>query len=184
MFSHTYAVLLDESPRRLVHSINVAFDDEDFCEQSERPEGQVEARFDLQQPVAPQEANRDHQAPRAGSAAESLIDNDVQQNGSNPLYQMQQPYVSIEPISFPQNASLDLVEEYFDAEDPYMQKLHLAGDQWGAPGNTSRPAYHGMCNVNELTLVEQSARSLVMGVISLKPYQDSRSMLEGNAECS
>jgi hypothetical protein len=143
MFSHTYDVLLDGDPLRLVHSINVTFDDEDIMECSSGPDGYVAARFDLQQPAAHQEANG-----AQGSFQDDLSDehspSDEQHQNPNPLFaDAQQPYVHIEPLQVGQNGQ----EEYFDAEDPHVQEWHLGGDQWGDLADRPRPLYHGMCSV-------------------------------------
>ena len=61
MFSSTYAVILDGTPARLVHSINVTFDDEDCSQLDVPPAAKSTVNFDVQS-VAAEEANSGKQA--------------------------------------------------------------------------------------------------------------------------
>ena len=139
IFSSTYAVMLDKiahATDRLVHSINVTFDDTDFVHGSP-PSPQAPGSLQVHLPAAP--------VPAAAAAEEA---NSGQHN--NPLFdaasslpqQLQLPYVNIEPMQWPPQAQPTQADEY---HDPEHTQFTLNGD--GTPQSRPRPTYEGQCNM-------------------------------------
>jgi hypothetical protein len=163
VFSSTYAVMLDKiahSADRLVHSIDVTFDDTDYVRGSppaqQQPPDVVQAHFPA--PAA--------LAPAAVAPAEEA---DSGQH-NNPLFnaafsspqqqQMQGPYVQIEPIQWPLAG-----QALPDYHDPNADAWMLNGD--GTPQARPRPSYSGMANTVHMvnSVIDNDGRHSVLDLI-------------------
>ena len=142
IFSSTYAVMRDRilhPTDRLVHSVDVTFDDTDFVHGSP-PAPRAADDFQVQLPFAPPMAL----APDAVPAEEA---DSRQQN--NPLFgavssppqqqQLQSPYVLIEPLQWPQPVLTTTPQPA--SSSGWM----LNGG--GTPQDRPRPPYTGMANM-------------------------------------
>jgi hypothetical protein len=161
-YSSTYAVILDKQHKnqrdRLVHSINVTFDDNDYI---------IGAPTRDQHPTAPAAYDM---VPQPGAQSEEAQDNvseldripEAQQPMQQQMMQqqMQQPFVSIAPLPalIPNQSQNPLYnqpstvlsptpdrDEYFDPNDPDSQPWFTHA---GSPQQRARPNdghFHGMC---------------------------------------
>ena len=150
-YSSTYAVILEPQYKgqqeRLVHSINVTFDDTDFVigrapadKAAPRPDTQFDRFLHHSFKEANNGTNDNHLHPQ------------TPEQSQNPLYDMQnmriqqmQPFVSIPPLpTMPTQNTTDGQNEYFDLEDPNNQPWFTHD---GTPQARDRPSYHHMCTV-------------------------------------
>jgi hypothetical protein len=124
VFSHTYAVMLDNPPR-LVHSINVTFDDDDYTSLPGVDRPVVIQRFDFQ--AAPgstqtEEASNDVELSELRDTSEEAPEPDDQ----NLAYGWQQPQVVIEPCP-PVPAASPEAPEYLPDTDEWFWNEQPAG---------------------------------------------------------
>ena len=163
MFSSTYAVILDGTPARLVHSINVTFEDENCSQLDVSPAANSSVNFDVQ-PAAAEEANSGKQAqveeasPVSQQHSQHNLSPSPYRAAQNPLWGNMQPYVSIPAM--PPMPALPEAAEAVD-NDPWGHGFP-AGDK-RCP---TRQSYLGQMNVNieEVDPVTSSVQTLVMNV--------------------
>ena len=154
LVSSTYAAMLDGDRDRLVHSINVTFDDTNYTSSPGPDIGPVVHELEL--PSGAQSEEADYGAAAAG-ATNSTADSPVQAHDSpvqNPLCNWPKPAVHIE--NMPQLQPNVPVPEFFDPDDTAWA---LSGD--GSPkqkGTTRAGAqYNSMCVVQHLIMLSEDA---------------------------
>ena len=146
-YSSTYAVILEPQYKgqqeRLVHSINVTFDDTDFVI------GRAPADKAAPRPDTQFDRFLHHSFKEANGNNDNHLHPQTPNQSQNPLYDMRiqqmQPFVSIPPLPpMPAQNTTDGQNEYFDLEDPDNQPWFTHD---GTPQARDRPNYHHMCTV-------------------------------------
>ena len=169
IFSSTYAVMLDKiahNTDRLVHNINVTFDDTDF----------VRGVPSAQQPAVAVQHHHHHSdshVPTAAPAAPAAsAEEAVSGQHSNPLFgsvssstqqqQMGGPYVRIEAMQWPASPAQQ-PPQYHDPDDDTWR---LNGD--GSPQSRPRPDYSGMANTVHMvnSVLEEDGQHSALDLIN------------------
>ena len=157
--SSTYAAMLDGDRDRLVHSINVTFDDTDYTSTPGPDIHPIIHELDLPAGAQSEEAKYEEtDCPSADSpsqAGNSTTNSPIQSSPvKNPLCNWPQAVVPIENmpnVMPPLPANVPRPEFY----DPDETAWNLRGD--GTPGERPRPHYHNQCIVQNLIMLSEDA---------------------------
>ena len=159
LISSTYAAMLDGERDRLVHSINVTFDDTDYTFD---PGPDIRPTIhELELPAGAQSEEAKYgeavyQGADSSSHASRNLQNSPVQSApvNNPLCNWPQAIV---PIQSMPNVMSPLPSNipHPDFDDPDDTAWNLRGD--GTPGDKPRPQYHNQCIVQNLIMLSEDA---------------------------